>query len=80
VHVDIEPTQIGRVFMPDYGVVSDAKAALKLFVQVAKERKAKFLLKDRSQWVQRCVQRKKLMHRKTHYTEVPIKPMRVMRR
>jgi tartronate-semialdehyde synthase len=77
VHVDIEPTQIGRVFMPDYGVVSDAKAALKLFVQVAKERKAKFLLKDRSQWVQRCVQRKKLMHRKTHYTEVPIKPMRV---
>jgi tartronate-semialdehyde synthase len=28
VHVDIEPTQIGRVFMPDYGIVSDAKAAL----------------------------------------------------
>ncbi|MGE0613748.1 MAG: thiamine pyrophosphate-binding protein, partial [Hyphomicrobiales bacterium] len=23
VHVDIEPTQIGRVFMPDYGIVSD---------------------------------------------------------
>jgi tartronate-semialdehyde synthase len=28
VHVDIEPTQIGRVFAPDYGIVSDAKAAL----------------------------------------------------
>src|SRR5690606_31299291 len=27
VHVDIEPTQIGRVFGPDYGIVSDAKAA-----------------------------------------------------
>src|SRR5215210_6609713 len=26
VHVDIEPTQIGRVFNPDYGIVSDAKA------------------------------------------------------
>jgi tartronate-semialdehyde synthase len=26
VHVDIEPTQIGRVFPPDYGIVSDAKA------------------------------------------------------
>src|SRR5213594_1914314 len=37
VHVDIEPTQIGRVFGPDYGIVSDAKAALELFVQVAKE-------------------------------------------
>ena len=40
VHVDIEPTQIGRVFMPDLGIVSDAKAALELFVQVARERKA----------------------------------------
>lgn len=31
VHVDIEPTQIGRVFEPDYGIVSDAKAALAVF-------------------------------------------------
>ena len=38
VHVDIEPTQIGRVFAPDYGIVSDAKAALELFVEAAKER------------------------------------------
>ena len=30
VHVDIEPTQIGRVFAPDYGIVSDAGAALEL--------------------------------------------------
>ena len=30
VHVDIEPTQIGRVFTPDFGIVSDAKAALEL--------------------------------------------------
>ncbi len=35
VHVDIEPTQIGRVFAPDFGIVSDAKAALELFVAVA---------------------------------------------
>ena len=40
VHVDIEPTQIGRVFPPDYGIVSDAGAALALFVEVARERKA----------------------------------------
>ena len=37
VHVDIEPTQIGRVFAPDYGIVSDAGAALELFVEVARE-------------------------------------------
>src|SRR5215218_5127595 len=35
VHVDIEPTQIGRVFAPDYGIVSDARAALELFVTIA---------------------------------------------
>jgi tartronate-semialdehyde synthase len=77
VHVDIEPTQIGRVFMPDYGIVSDAKSALELFVEVARERKAKKELKDYSDWVFRCAERKRLMHRKSHYTESPIKPMRV---
>lgn len=77
VHVDIEPTQIGRVFMPDYGVVSDAKAALELFVQVARERRAAGTLKDFTDWAFRCAERKRLMHRKTHYTETPIKPMRV---
>jgi tartronate-semialdehyde synthase len=29
VHVDIEPTQIGRVFAPDFGIVSDAKPKLR---------------------------------------------------
>src|SRR4051812_2146106 len=77
VHVDIEPTQIGRVFNPDLGIVSDAKAALELFVAVARERKAAAALKDYSDWAQRCAERKKLMHRKSHYTETPIKPMRV---
>src|SRR4051794_9641277 len=51
VHVDIEPTQIGRVFAPDYGIVSDAKAALELFVTVARERAAAGTLPDRGQWV-----------------------------
>jgi tartronate-semialdehyde synthase len=77
VHVDIEPTQIGRVFMPDYGIVSDAKAALELFVEVARERKSSGQLRDYSDWASRCAERKRLMHRKSHYTETPIKPMRV---
>jgi tartronate-semialdehyde synthase len=77
VHVDIEPTQIGRVFNPDLGIVSDARAALELFVQVARERKAAGTLKSYSNWAQRCAERKRLMGRKTHYTETPIKPMRV---
>jgi tartronate-semialdehyde synthase len=77
VHVDIEPTQIGRVFNPDLGIVSDAKAALELFVAAARERRDARKLKDYSDWSGRCAERKRLMHRKTHYTETPIKPMRV---
>ena len=54
VHVDIEPTQIGRVFNPDFGIVSDAKAALELFVTVAKERQKSGRLKQRQAWPAAC--------------------------
>src|SRR5688572_1311364 len=77
VHVDIEPTQIGRVFPPDFGIVSDAGEALRLFVEVAKEWKKKGKLKDRSAWQAECQHRKDNMLRKTHYDEVPLKPQRV---
>src|SRR3989440_1416294 len=59
VHVDIEPTQIGRVFAPDFGIVSDAKAALELFVEVAKEWKAAGQRQGRSEWMARCAERKR---------------------
>ncbi|WP_079417319.1 glyoxylate carboligase [Thiomonas intermedia] len=77
VHVDIEPTQIGRVFMPDYGIVSDAKAALELFIDVARERKAAGKLKDRSAWAAACRERVLTMLRKWDYEQIPIKPHRV---
>ena len=77
VHVDIEPTQIGRVFNPDFGIVSDAKLALQEFVAVAKEMKAAGQLPDRSAWAHECEHRKLHMLRKTHYDQVPLKPQRV---
>ncbi len=77
VHVDIEPTQIGRVFAPDFGIVSDAKAALELFVQVARERRARGGLKDRSRWAAQCRERKATLLRKTNFDSVPMKPQRV---
>jgi tartronate-semialdehyde synthase len=77
VHVDIEPTQIGRVFNPDFGIVSDAHAALELFIDVAKERKAAGKLKNRQTWAHSCEHRKKNMLRRSHYDEVPLKPQRV---
>ncbi|SIQ87249.1 glyoxylate carboligase [Pseudacidovorax sp. RU35E] len=77
VHVDIEPTQIGRVFMPDFGIVSDAGAALALFVEVAEAMKAEGRLPDRSTWAAECRERKRTMLRKTDFADVPMKPQRV---
>ncbi|MFD7501001.1 glyoxylate carboligase [Streptomyces sp. NPDC059850] len=77
VHVDIEPTQIGRVFAPDYGIVSDAGAALRLFVEAARILKAAGTLRDRADWADSCRRRKGSMLRKTHFDQVPVKPQRV---
>jgi tartronate-semialdehyde synthase len=77
VHVDIEPTQIGRVFGPDLGIVSDARAALALFIEVAHEMKAAGALAERSAWAETCAHRKRSMLRKTHFDSVPLKPQRV---
>lgn len=77
VHIDIEPTQIGRVFGPDYGIVSDAGAALKLMVEVARELRQAGKLPDYGEWAEQCRERKRTMLRKTHYDNVPIKPQRV---
>jgi tartronate-semialdehyde synthase len=73
VHVDVEPTQIGRVFAPDYGVASDAGAFLRRMLEAARER----ALPGRAEWVRDCVQRKGSMQRRTHFDDIPIKPHRV---
>src|SRR5688572_21601544 len=58
VHIDIEPTQIGRVFAPDYGIVSDAGAALRLLTEVAREWHAAGRLTARTAWASACLERK----------------------
>ncbi|MDR1828750.1 MAG: glyoxylate carboligase [Methylobacteriaceae bacterium] len=77
VHIDIEPTQIGRVFNPDYGVASDAKAALEILVALAEVHKDK--LPDYSAWAKACYDRKRdpALQRKTHFNNTPMKPQRV---
>jgi tartronate-semialdehyde synthase len=73
IHVDIEPTQIGRVFAPDYGIVSDARAALELLAAAARERERP----NREAWAEQCQERKRTLWRKTNFDNVPIKPQRV---
>lgn len=77
VHVDIEPTQIGKVFAPDLGVVSDAGSALQAFLWVAREQRAAGTLPDRTAWAASCRERKRTLERKTNFDVVPIKPQRV---
>ncbi|WTD06369.1 glyoxylate carboligase [Streptomyces albidoflavus] len=77
VHVDIEPTQIGRVFAPDYGIASDARAALELFVALAREQRDAGTLPDRSAWAESAQERRATLQRRTHFDDIPIKPQRV---
>ncbi|MBD3942790.1 glyoxylate carboligase [Microbacterium sp. NEAU-LLC] len=77
VHVDIEPTQIGRVFAPDYSVVSDAGLFLDAILEVARERQAAGILPSYLGWAEDCRIRKATLQRKTNFDNVPMKPHRV---
>ena len=65
------------IFAPDYGIVSDAGAALRLFVDVARERKAAGRVADSTAWAAECRQRRATMQRRTHFDNVPIRRQRV---
>jgi tartronate-semialdehyde synthase len=78
IHVDIEPTQIGRVFCPDLGIVADARLALEALVAEARRRVGAGGLPARS-WAEDCAARRRTMLRRTDFDERPIKPQRVFR-
>lgn len=77
VHIDIDPTQIGRVFSPELGIVADAGLALDALVAEAKARVALGALPAREAWLADVRARKATMHRRTDFDDVPIKPQRV---
>ncbi|MGB7448085.1 MAG: glyoxylate carboligase [Ornithinimicrobium sp.] len=81
VHVDIEPTQIGRVFPPDYSIVSDAGLALEAMVALARSWREEGTLphddEASNKWVFECQERKRTMQRRTNFDDVPLKPQRV---
>ncbi|MGH8877774.1 MAG: thiamine pyrophosphate-dependent enzyme, partial [Stackebrandtia sp.] len=78
IHVDIEPTQIGKVFGPDLGIVSDAKIFLQSLQEVARERDSlQNSLQNRSDWTDRITELKGGLDRRLDYDAVPIKPPRV---
>ena len=77
IHIDIEPTQIGRIFRPDLAVVSDARIALAALVTEAKAYRESGRVPDYSAWVDKTVRNRRTMQRKTHFDDVPLKPQRV---
>ncbi|MER7542537.1 glyoxylate carboligase [Spirillospora sp. NPDC127506] len=76
IHVDIEPTQIGKVFGPDLGVVSDARLFLEALRDAAGERSSH---PDRSEWTARVAELRSTLTRRDDYDDVPIKPARVFK-
>jgi tartronate-semialdehyde synthase len=76
IHVDIEPTQLGKVFPPDLGVVSDTRLFLEALRDAARQRAD---LGDRGAWVDRVGELRQTMARRDDYDTVPIKPPRVFR-
>lgn len=74
IHIDIEPSQIGRVVPVEVGIVSDAKLALIALLEEAKKRRYYSVPGDR---VKTLPERRKVLARKTDYDSFPIKPQRV---
>jgi tartronate-semialdehyde synthase len=74
VHVDIEPGQIGKVFEPDLGIVSDAGLFLTALLAEARKRKA---AADVEGWVERCKELKRTLVRREDFDSTPVKAPRV---
>ena len=74
IHVDVEPTQIGKVFGPDLGVVSDARIFLRELLAAARRRQASCETKA---WLARVDELKQELTRREDYDDVPVKAPRV---
>jgi tartronate-semialdehyde synthase len=76
VHVDIEPTQIGRVFGPTTAS-SPTPGGARAVRRGGARAQGRRQLKDRGDWAAAAPSASALMLRKTHFDQVPIKPQRV---
>jgi tartronate-semialdehyde synthase len=76
VHLDIDPRQIGRVFPPDLGIVSDAKLGLQAMLETARDMTP---AREPDGWVERVDELRSTLLRKTDFDDVPIKPQRAFK-
>src|ERR1017187_3368929 len=74
IHIDIEPSQIGRVVPVELGIVADVKLALAALLEEARRREYHPAPSER---VRRLPELRRTLARKTDYENLPIKPQRV---
>lgn len=75
IHVDIDPSQLGKNIMPDLGICADAKLTMQALAQEIQSRGKK---KSDSIGL-KIPQIRKSLERKTDYDDIPIKPQRVFK-
>ena len=75
IHVDVEATQIGRIFEPDLGIVADAKLTLQ--AMLAEARRAYPAGVRRPSWTGRIAEARRTLGRRTDFDDVPVKGPRV---
>jgi tartronate-semialdehyde synthase len=76
IHVDIEPTQLGKVFEPDLGIVGHAKPTLAQLDELARRASPQHAP---GRWVERVTELRGTLSRRDDFDDVPIKPPRVYR-
>ena len=76
IHINVDPSAIGRIVPTELGIIADAKLALEALLRVAK---AKTPRRQPSERVKEIPARRATMARKTDYDQVPIKPQRLYR-
>ena len=76
IHIEIEPTQIGRIFPADLGIIADAKLALEMLLDMAKELTPPRALTER---VASILEQRAQNQRRLDFDHVPIEPQRVFK-
>jgi tartronate-semialdehyde synthase len=76
VHLDIDPYQIGRVFPPDLGIISDARLGLEALLERSRTRPPR---PGAELWTARVAQLRRERRRPTDYDDTPIMPPRVFK-
>ncbi len=76
IHIDIEPTQIGRIIPTHLGIVADAKLALKALLEEARQ-----LIGPRqpSEREYSLPELRRRLERRLDFDQIPIKPQRVFK-